>query len=54
VANTRRALVDKVIIRELWEVLTAEQQWVDLETMTAFCFPDGPNGDHQSAVVRAL
>jgi len=54
VANKRRALIDKVIIRELWEVLTAEQQWVDLETMTAFCFPDAPNGDHQSAVVRAF
>ena len=53
-ANKRRALIDKVLIREVWEVLTAEQQWVDLETMTAFCFPDGPNGDHQSAVVRAL
>jgi exoribonuclease-2 len=54
VATKRRALIDKVLIRELWEVLTAEQQWVDLETMTAFCFPDGPNGDHQSAVVRAF
>ena len=53
-ANKRKALIDKVLIREVWEVLTAEQQWVDLETMTAFCFPDGPNGDHQSAVVRAL
>lgn len=54
VAHRRRALIEKVAIRELWEVLNSEQQWVDLETMTAFCFPESPNGDHRSAVVRAL
>src|SRR5512147_718726 len=54
VAGKRKALVGRVEIRELWEVLSPEQQWVDLETMTAFCFPDAPNGDHQSAVLRAL
>jgi exoribonuclease-2 len=54
VAHKRKALIEKVLIRELWEVLNSEQQWIDLETMTAFCFPDAPNGDHQSAVVRAF
>lgn len=54
VAHRRRALIEKVVIRELWEVLNSEQQWIDLETMTAFCFPETPNGDHRSAVVRAL
>lgn len=54
VAYRRRALIEKVVIRELWEVLNSEQQWIDLETMTAFCFPETPNGDHRSAVVRAL
>jgi len=54
VAGKRKALIDKVGIREVWEVLNSEQQWIDLETMTAFCFPDAPNGDHQSAVLRAL
>ena len=54
VAFRRRALIEKVVIRELWEVLNSEQQWIDLETMTAFCFPEAPNGDHRSAVVRAL
>jgi len=54
VAHKRRALIAKVLIRELWEVLNSEQQWIDLETMTAFCFPEAPNGDHRSAVVRAL
>jgi exoribonuclease-2 len=54
VSGKRKALTGQVGIRELWEVLSPEQQWVDLETMTAFCFPDAPNGDHQSAVLRAL
>ncbi|MCU0590962.1 MAG: RNB domain-containing ribonuclease [Desulfobacterales bacterium] len=54
VAHKRKALIEKVVVRELWEVLNSEQQWIDAETMTAFCFPDAQNGDHRSAVVRAL
>jgi exoribonuclease-2 len=54
VALKRRSLIPKVVIRELWEVLNTEEEWIDLDTMTAFCFPDAPNGDHRSAVVRAL
>jgi exoribonuclease-2 len=54
VAHRRKSLIEKVLTRELWEVLNSEQQWIDLETMTSFCFPGSPNGDHQSAVIRAL
>jgi exoribonuclease-2 len=54
VAQKRKALMEKVVIRELWEVLNSEQEWIDLETMTSFCFPVAANGDHQSAVMRAL
>jgi exoribonuclease-2 len=54
VAQKRKALIEKVLIRELWEVLNSEQEWIDLDTMTGFCFPEAPNGDHQSAVMRAL
>ncbi len=54
VARRRKELIAEVGIRDLWEVLSSEQEWIDLETMTAFCFPDAPNGDHQSAVMRAL
>ena len=54
VAHKRKALIGEVIIRDLWDVLNAEQEWIDLDTMTAFCFPGAPNGDHQSAVMRAL
>lgn len=54
VAGKRKALIDRVVIRDLWEVLNSEQEWIDLETMTVFCFPDSANGDHQAAVIRAL
>ena len=54
VAHKRKALISEVLVRELWEVLNSENEWIDLETMTAFCFPGSVNGDHQSAVMRAL
>ena len=54
VVNKRKKLLNQVVIKELWEVLNTEQVWIDLATMTAFCFPDSPNGDHESAVLRAF
>ncbi len=54
IANRRDKLINDVDIRELWEVLNPEQEWVDLATMTEFCFPEGPSYDHESAVVRAF
>lgn len=53
-AAHREALKQKVCVRELWEVLNAEQEFIDLDTMTAFCFPDSPTDDHNSAVLRAF
>ncbi|RJQ84117.1 MAG: RNB domain-containing ribonuclease [Desulfobacteraceae bacterium] len=53
-AAHRRELSRQVDIQSLWEVLHSEQQWIDLSTMTVFCFPESPNGDHESAVVRAF
>lgn len=50
----REELIDRVDIKELWDVLNTEQEWIDLDTMTAFCFPNSPTSDHQSAVVRAF
>jgi exoribonuclease-2 len=44
----------EIDIRELWEVLNTEQEWIDLGTMTAFCFPETPTSDHESAVIRAF
>ena len=40
IANQRKALSADVDVKELWEVLNTEQEWIDLETMTAFCFPN--------------
>ncbi len=53
-ANKRKALIGHVDIKDLWEVLNTEQEWIDLPTMTEFCFPNSPSDDHQSAVIRAF
>ena len=54
VANKRKELLSQVDIKDLWEVLNEEPVWIDLATMTEFCFPDSPGGDHESAVLRAF
>jgi len=54
VVSKRKELLNQVDIKDLWEVLNAEQVWIDLATMTEFCFPDSPGGDHESAVLRAF
>jgi exoribonuclease-2 len=54
VVQKRQALIKHIDIKDLWEVLNTEQNWIDLTTMAEFCFPDGSSGDHESAVIRAL
>ena len=54
ISSRRKALIDHIDIKELWEILNSEQEWIDLETMTVFCFPENPTEDHESAVVRAF
>ena len=53
-ATRRKQLIGDIDIKELWDVLNAEQAWIDLSTMTHFCFPDNPTFDHESAVIRAF
>ncbi|MBW2620589.1 MAG: RNB domain-containing ribonuclease [Deltaproteobacteria bacterium] len=53
-AKKRKDLVSSVNIKELWDILHTEQEWVDLATMTELCFPDNSDGDHEAAVVRAI
>ena len=53
-ADKRNALINHINIKELWEILNTEQEWIDLATMTEFCFPNNPTGDHESAVLRAF
>ena len=54
IARRRSNLIKAIDIEELWDVLNEEQEWIDLSTMTAFCFPDNPASDEESAVVRAF
>jgi len=54
ISSRRRALISQINVKELWEVLNTEQEWIDLDTMTGFCFPESPSCDHESAVVRAF
>ncbi len=50
----RRELAGQIDIKGLWEILNTEQEWIDLETMTGFCFDDEISPDHESAVIRAF
>lgn len=52
--NRRKELISHINIKELWEVLNTEQEWIDLGTMTEFCFSENSTYDHESAVVRAF
>jgi exoribonuclease II len=54
IAARRRALSAQIDIPDLWSVLNSEQQWIDLATMTALCFPDDTDSDHEAAVIRAF
>ena len=54
IAFRRKELTRQVNIREVWEILNTEQEWIDLATMTEFCFSNHANCDHESAVVRAF
>jgi exoribonuclease-2 len=54
ISHRRDDLICDVDIKELWEVLNTEQEWIDLATMTEFCFPDSPTFDHEAAVIRAF
>ena len=53
-ATRRHELMQEIDIRELWEVLNTELEWIDLGTMTALCFSESVTSDHESAVIRAF
>jgi exoribonuclease II len=53
-SRRRRELSQEVNVRELWEILHSEKEWIDLKTMTELCFPGNPTEDHESAVARAF
>ena len=50
----RKKLAQGIDIKGVWEILNTEQEWIDVETMTVFCFSGSPDGDHESSIVRAF
>jgi exoribonuclease-2 len=54
VVRKREELLNNIDIRDLWEVMNTEENWIDLATMTEFCFPETASGDHEAAVMRAV
>jgi exoribonuclease-2 len=53
-ASRRHELMQEIDVRALWQVLNTELEWIDLDTMTAFCFSESVTSDHESAVIRAF
>lgn len=53
-SKKRLELSREVDVREIWEILHTEKEWIDLSTMTELCFPNDPTDDHESAVSRAF
>ena len=54
IVRQRTMLVEQVDVEEIWDVLNSEQEWVDLSTMTSFCFDDPISCHHEAAVIRAF
>lgn len=50
----RRALKEKVDVKELWELVRDEQESFDHTYLAQLCFGDQVTDDHVSALVRAL
>ncbi|MCF8112060.1 MAG: RNB domain-containing ribonuclease [Desulfobacteraceae bacterium] len=53
-AEKRQALSRHIDIKEIWEAVHTLGEWIDLETMTSFCFSGEPDSDCESAVIRAF
>ncbi len=50
----RDGLAGRIDIKGIWDVLNTESEWIDLETMTGFCFEEEITPDHEAAVTRAF
>lgn len=53
-AQKRKALSRSIDIRGIWEAFHVYEEWIDLDSMTGFCFLDEPTSDHEAAVIRAF
>ncbi len=54
IADHRNSLIHNIDIKELWDILYEEDEWIDLTTMTEFCFKKNPSPDEKSAIMRAF
>lgn len=54
IGQRRQALRAHIDIREIWEAVHSLEEWIDLDTMTSFCFSGQPDSDQESAVIRAF
>ena len=53
-AEIRKNLTRGIDLKALWELLNGESEWVDLKTLTEYCFPTPVSSDQESAMIRAL
>ncbi|MCF8028929.1 MAG: RNB domain-containing ribonuclease [Desulfobacteraceae bacterium] len=54
IGQRRQALSAHIDIKEIWEAVHSLEEWIDLDTMTSFCFSGEPDSDQESAVIRAF
>jgi len=54
IGQRRQALSAHIDIKEIWEAVHSLEEWIDLDTMTSFCFSGDPDNDQESAVIRAF
>ncbi|MBI9087255.1 MAG: RNB domain-containing ribonuclease [Desulfobacterales bacterium] len=54
IAARRADLAAGIDIEALWSKCNELQEWVDLKTMTDFCFPENVGDDQRAAVIRAF
>lgn len=52
--EARGKLAEQINLKELWELLNGEQEWIDLVTMAEYCFAGPLTADHESAIIRAF
>jgi exoribonuclease II len=54
IVKKRDEIAAKIDIEELWEILSTENEWIDIKTITELCFVSVFSSDHESAIIRAF
>ena len=53
-AEKRRNLTSAIDLKELWELVNGENEWISLKTLTEYRFPTPVTADQTSAMIRAI